>query len=100
MPVECYLLEGKISSGNAICADIIRLGERSAEVSCSQSLKENANLRILLNRGKDKTFPEIYAKVLPLETGAAVSGSHARRLQFTWVPDAAIKYLQKIRSNQ
>jgi adenylate cyclase len=100
LPVECYLLEGKISSGNAISADIIRLGEHSAELTCSQNLKVHANLRVLLNPGVDNTIPEIYAKVLPPQTAAPEPGSHEMRLQFTWIPDAAVKYLQKIRSNQ
>jgi adenylate cyclase len=93
LPIECFLLEGKTVSANAITGHITCLGENAAEASLDQTVDVYANLRILLTCKEAVGFPELYAKVMPPEPSDAIGTGDGIRIEFTSVPDEAKKFL-------
>ncbi len=91
-----------LTTGSQIffCIFFLKSGPAKKNIRGILFMKPLITFRVLLNPGVDNSIPEIYAKVLSPQTAAPEPGSHEMRLQFTWIPDAAVKYLQKIRSNQ
>jgi adenylate cyclase len=94
LPIECFLLEGKSVSDNAIIGHITGLGENAAEASLDQTVDVYANLRILLACQGAAGFSELYAKVMPKEDSDAMSSGDGIRIEFTSVPDEAKKFLR------
>jgi adenylate cyclase len=94
LPVECFLLEGKSVSDNAITGHITCLGENAAEASLDQTVDVYANLRILLACQEAAGFSELYAKVMPKEEFDAIGSGDGIRIEFTSVPDEVIEFLR------
>jgi adenylate cyclase len=94
LPVECFLLEGKSVSDNAITGHITCLGENAAEASLDQTVDVHANLRILLACQETAGFSELYAKVMPKEESDAIGSGDGIRIEFTSVPDEVKKFIK------
>jgi hypothetical protein len=99
LPIECFLLEGKIVSDTAISGHITHLGENTAQGSLGAKVAAYANLRILLAAEGTAGSAEVYAKVLPQDDSDAGSEDEGIRLQFTSLPPETKKYLEQIRSD-
>jgi adenylate cyclase len=93
LPIECFLLEDKTVSDNAITGHITCLGENAAEASLDQTVDVYANLRILLTCQEATGFSEVYAKVMPKEQSDAIGSGDGIRIEFTSVPDEVKKFL-------
>ena len=93
LPIECFLLEGKTVSANAITGHITCLGENAAEASLDQTVDVYANLRILFTCKEAAGFSELYAKVMPQEQSDAIGTGDGIRIEFTSVPDEVKKFL-------
>ncbi|MDH3884363.1 MAG: adenylate/guanylate cyclase domain-containing protein [Desulfobacterales bacterium] len=93
LPIECFLLEGKTVSDNAIIGRITCLGENAAEASLDQTVDMYANLRILITGQEAPGFSELYAKVMPKEQSDAIGSGDGIRIEFTSVPDEVKKFL-------
>ena len=98
LPIECFLLEGKTVSDTAISGHITHLGDNTAKGSLNVNVAAYSNLRILLSAQDTAGFPELYAKVLPQVDVNTDSEDEGIRLQFTWIPQEAKKYLEHIPS--
>jgi adenylate cyclase len=94
---DCYSLEGKAVSEDAISGRILQAGETIAEASLPEPMKPHTNLRIILTPEGATRLPEMYAKVLPVGDNGFASSLANVRLQFTWIPVEAKAYLNKIR---
>lgn len=87
LAVACYVIEGKTVSPDAINAQIVSLGERSAEILFSAPVPVLSNLKVVLeSAGSFAEAPELYAKVVPEQNGTA---DGAARVAFTSVSQAA-----------
>jgi adenylate cyclase len=99
LPIECYLLEGKTVSDDAIIGQITHLGENMAQGSLSVEVAAYANLRILLAAQDTAESAELYAKVLPKDDSDAGSQDQGIRLQFTSMAQETKNYLEQKRSD-
>jgi adenylate cyclase len=95
LPIECFLLEGKTVSGNAITGHITCFGENAAEVALDQAIEAHANLRILLASPEAAGFSEFYAKVISKEVSNEIPSGNGRRLEFTSMPQEVRQFIDK-----
>jgi adenylate cyclase len=95
LPIECYLLEGKTVSDDAITGHITSLGENAAEVALDQAIEAYANLKILLASPESAGFSECYAKVMSQDVSDDPSPDNSRRLEFTSMPEDVRRLIDK-----
>jgi adenylate cyclase len=95
LPIECFLLEGKTVSDNAIAGRITGLGKNAAEVALDHSIEAYANLKILLASPEAAGFSEFYAKVMPKEVSDETPSDNRRRLEFTSMPQDVRQFVDK-----
>jgi adenylate cyclase len=95
LPIECFLLEGKTVSDNAIAGHITCLGKNAAEVALDQAIEAYANLKILLASPEAAGFSEFYAKVISKEVSDETPLDNSRRLEFTSMPEEVRKFIDK-----
>jgi len=95
LPFNCFSLEGKTISEDAVSGRILQAGETIAEVFLPGPVPAHSNLRILLAPEEAAELPESYAKVLPADEEKSLESAETVRLQFTWLPAEVKAYLEK-----
>jgi adenylate cyclase len=95
LPIECFLLEGKTVSDDAITGHITCLGQNAAEVVLDQAIEAYANLRILLASPEAAGFSEFYAKVMSKEVSDKTLPDNRRRLEFTSMPEEVRQFIDE-----
>ena len=95
LKIECFPLEGKTVSDEAIAGRITHLGGNKAEGSLDEKAAAYTNLRILLKDEENRGLSEIYAKVLPSENPDTPVTDNRVRLQFTSMSQETKNYLEK-----
>jgi adenylate cyclase len=100
LPLECFPLEGKTVTDQAIAGRITHLGDNTAEGSLDGKVAAYANLRILLKAEGNREPAELYAKVLPYENPDTSATDNRVRLQFTSMSLETKDYLEKKQLNK
>jgi adenylate cyclase len=95
LKIECFPLEGKTVSDQAIAGRITHLGGNTAEGSLDEKVAAYTNLRILLADEENRGLAELYAKVLPNENPDTPVTDNRVRLQFTSMSQETKDYLEK-----
>jgi adenylate cyclase len=95
LPIECFLLEGKTVSDNAIAGHITGLGKNAAEVALDQPIEAYTNLKILLASPEAAGFSEFYAKVMSKEVSDKTPSDNSRRLEFTSMPQDVRQFIDR-----
>jgi class 3 adenylate cyclase len=93
--VTCYVVQGKTISEHAMVGAITRLGASAAEVTIEGQVAIHDNLKIVLDATDTPDLPDIYAKVLALETSAEATAVSSVRLGFTAIPETAKAFLEQ-----
>jgi class 3 adenylate cyclase/CHASE2 domain-containing sensor protein len=95
LKIECFPLEGKTVSDQAIAGRITHLGGNTAEGSLDEKVVAYTNLRILLKDEENRGLSELYAKVLPDENAKTPVTDNRVRLQFTSMSNETKIYFEK-----
>jgi len=95
IPINCFPLEGKTISRDAIPGHITRFGGSSAQVLIEREVSVLSNLKILFTSKGTTAIPEAYAKVISIE-GIDSKTSYANiQLEFTSLTEDAKKFIEK-----
>ncbi len=100
LPLQCFALEGKTVSDQAIAGRLTHLGGDRAEATLDEKVAVYTNLRILLKDEENRGLSEIYAKILPAENPETPVTDNRVRLQFTSISPETRDYLEKIQSDK
>jgi adenylate cyclase len=95
LPIECFLIEGKTVSDNAVTGHITCLGQNAADVALDRAIAAYANLRILLASPEAAGLSEFYAKVISQEVSDETPSDNSRRLEFTSMPEEVRQFMDK-----
>jgi class 3 adenylate cyclase len=102
LPIQCFSIDGKTVSEQAIAGQITHLADTSAEVVMASPVALHSNLMLRLLPADEPEISEIYAKVIPhLELQgepASQDGQPRIRLGLTSVPDTAQRLLDRQRA--
>jgi adenylate cyclase len=92
LPIECFLIEGKTVSDNAVTGHITCLGQNAADVALDRAIAAYANLRILLASPEAAGLSEFYATQ---EVSDETPSDNSRRLEFTSMPEEVRQFMDK-----
>jgi adenylate cyclase len=105
LPIECFAIDGKTVSNQAIPGQITHLADTSAEVVMASPVALHTNLMLRLLPVGEPEISDVYAKVIaspePLGTPASPvlrDGQPRVRLGLTSVPDTAQRVLERQRA--
>jgi class 3 adenylate cyclase len=97
LPLECFLLEGKMISDKPISGRIEKLSENRAQGILDETVERNTNLMVRITPESAGGLYEVYAKVMEAEPVSG-NGSTWFVLNFTSLPDDAKAFLQEKRN--
>jgi class 3 adenylate cyclase len=97
-PVTCCVIEGKTVSEVVMNGQITSLAVAAAEVALHEPLAPHVNIKLILSAAAGTALPEIYAKVLAVDTTAAGPYGTLVRVGLTSVPPAAKAFLEQLRT--
>lgn len=105
LPIQCFSVDGKTVSEQAIAGHITHLADTSAEVALASPVALHTNLMLRLLPADEPAISEVYAKVIvsPGPPGASASlepqdGQPRIRLGLTSIPDTAQRVLDRQRA--
>ena len=99
LPIECFSVDGKIVSNQAIAGQITHLADTSAEVVMASPVALHTNLMLRLLPADEPEISEVYAKVIAHPEPLAFTDGQPRvRLGLTSVPDTAQSVLDRQRA--
>jgi class 3 adenylate cyclase len=93
VPVDLWVLEGKIVSEHALAAVALRVGPRGLLLRCARPLEVLDNLRLRLRPPGESALDEAYGKVVGLEPGP--DGPRVR-VRFTALDEADRRRLERL----
>jgi hypothetical protein len=99
LPIECFSVDGKTVSNQAIAGQITHLADTSAEVVMASPVALHTNLMLRLLPADEPEISEVYAKVIAHPEPLAFNDGQPRvRLGLTSVPDTAQSVLDRQRA--
>ncbi len=99
LSIECFSVDGKTVSNQAIAGQITHLADTSAEVVMASPVALHANLMLRLLPADEPEISEVYAKVIAHpEASAPADGQPRVRLGLTSVPETAQRVLDRQRA--
>jgi class 3 adenylate cyclase len=102
LPIECFCVNGKIVSDNAIAGQITHLADMCVEAVIASPVALHSNLMLRLLPTDAPEISEVYAKVIshlePQGEPASQDGPPRIRLGLTSVPDTAQQVLDRQRA--
>ena len=98
LPIRYFLVEDKAVSQRARAGFITHLLASGARVTLEDKVPPYANLKILLDPGRDPKLSDVYAKLVAIEEEGVVQSRINGKLVFSFLPDDVRTFLDNKRS--